>query len=408
MNGKKILLIIGGGIAAYKSLDLIRRLKERGAIVRVILTKSGEQFVTPLSIATLSGERVFTDMFDLKDETEIGHIQLSREADLIVVAPATADFMARMAQGLANDLASTAILASDKPILVAPAMNVQMWNKPATKRNVATLKWDGVSFVGPNEGTMACGETGLGRMAEVPEILTAIDRQLAETQNLPFFGKRVLVTSGPTLEPIDPVRYISNRSSGKQGYAIAMHAARMGAETIMISGPTQLPDPPDVNVIHVETAREMLQAAKNALPVDVAVCAAAVADWRVSIEADQKLKKKKGQKSPPLIELVENPDILKTLSKQSTDRPGLVIGFAAETENVIQNAQKKLSEKGCDWVIANDVSEESGVFGGESNMIHLVTNSGVESWPVMPKEQVAKSLMQAAAEELQARQLAAE
>lgn len=408
MQGKSILLIIGGGIAAYKCLDLIRRLKERGVSVRAIITGAGEKFVTPLSVATLSGEQVFTELFDLKDETEIGHIQLSREADLIVVAPATADFMARMAQGLANDLASTVILASDKPILVAPAMNVQMWHKPATKRNVATLKWDGVTFVGPNEGTMACGEWGLGRMAEIDEILTAIDRQLAETQNLPLFGKRVLVTSGPTQEPIDPVRYISNRSSGKQGYAIAMHAARMGAETILISGPTHLPDPADVKVIHVETAREMLQAARNAMPVDIAVCAAAVADWRVSLEADQKIKKKKGQKSPPLIELVENPDILKTLSKPGPDRPRLVLGFAAETENVVPNAQKKLKDKGCDWVIANDVSEESGVFGGESNMIHLVTKSGVESWPVMPKEQIAKALMQAAAEELQSLKPAAE
>lgn len=408
MDGKRILLIIGGGIAAYKCLDLIRRLKERDVCVRTILTSAGEKFVTPLSVATLSGERVFTDLFDLKDETEIGHIQLSREADLIVVAPATADFMARMAQGLANDLATSVILASDKPVLVAPAMNVQMWLKPATKRNISTLKWDGVSLVGPNQGSMACGEEGLGRMAEVGEIISAIDRQLAETQNLPLFGKRILVTSGPTHEPIDPVRYISNRSSGKQGYAIALHAARMGADTIMISGPTHLPDPPNVNVIHVETAREMMESAKAALPVDIAVCAAAVTDWRTSEQAPQKIKKKKGQNNPPLIELVENPDILKTLSKPGPDRPKLVLGFAAETENVIPNAQKKLNDKGCDWIIANDVSEDSGVFGGDSNMVHLVTRTGTQSWPVMPKEQVAKKLMQAAAEQLEEMRPAAE
>lgn len=408
MDQKKILLIIGGGIAAYKSLDLIRKLKQRGASVRAIVTKGGAEFVTPLSVSVLSEERALTDLFDLKDEAEIGHIQLSREADLIVVAPATANLMARMAQGLADDLASAVLLASNKPILVAPAMNVQMWDKPATRRNIATLKWDGISIIGPNEGDMACGEYGPGRMVEVEEIIEAVEHCLGAAQNLPLLGKKLVITTGPTQEPIDPVRYISNRSSGKQGMAIAQAAAALGAETVMISGPTNLPDPVGVKVIPVETAREMLNAAKEQMPADICICTAAVADWRVADLAPQKIKKKKGAKNPPLLELVENPDILKTLSKAGPERPHLVIGFAAETEHVVPNAMKKLKTKGCDWVVANDVSAERGVFGGTMNKVHLVTADGAEDWDEMPKESVGEELMRRVAEHFEALRPAAE
>ncbi len=408
MDGKNILLIIGGGIAAYKCLELIRRLKERGVGVRVILTGAGEKFVTPLSVSTLAEEKVYTDLFDLKDETEIGHIQLSRDADLIVVAPATANLMARMAAGIADDLATSVLLATDTPVLLAPAMNVRMWEHHATRRNVATLKWDGLSFVGPNEGDMACGEYGPGRMAEVEEIIEAIARRLAYTQNEPLLGKHVLVTSGPTQEPIDPVRYITNRSSGKQGYAIAAMAARLGAKTVMISGPTNLPNPPGVTTFYVETAREMLEAVKSALPVDIAICAAAVADWRAADQAGQKIKKKGNIKSPPLIELVENPDILKTISKPGPERPKLVIGFAAETEHVVANAMKKRKIKGCDWIVANDVSSEKDVLGGDKNTVHLVTGQDTEDWPELPKQEVAETLLRRAADYFEEKRPAAE
>jgi len=397
VKDKSILLIIGGGISAYKCLKLIRRLKERGVRIRSIITRAGEKFITPISVAALSENQVFTELFDLKEETEIGHITLSRESDLIVVAPATADLLARMAQGLADDLATTVLLATDTPVLVAPAMNVRMWMHPATKRNVSTLKWDGVHFVGPEEGDMACGEYGPGRMSEVPDLIEAIERLLAKTADQPLLGKTVLITSGPTYEPIDPVRYISNRSSGKQGYALAATAARLGAQTVMISGPTGLPDPPGVNCVHVETAEQMLSAAKEVGEVDIAVCAAAVSDWRIAEQADQKIKKKSSVKNPPLIELVENPDILKTLSRKGPRRPHLVIGFAAETEHVVPNAQKKRQTKGCDWIVANNVAEETGVMGKDHNTVHLITEHDVENWPEMLKDEVAETLLRRAA-----------
>ncbi len=394
MNGKSILLITGGGIAAYKSLDFIRRAKERGAKVRCILTSAAQHFVTPLSVAVLSEEPAFVDLFDLKNETEIGHIRLSREADLIVIAPATADLMAKMAHGLCDDLASTVILAADKPILAAPAMNWRMWENAATRRNIAQLKADGVHFVGPNEGSMACGEWGVGRMAEVDEIIAAVDGIFAGKSGKPLHGRRILVTAGPTYEPIDPVRFIGNRSSGKQGYAIASAAARLGGDVTLIAGPSALPDPQGVRVIHVETAQTMLEAAEAALPVDIAVFSAAVADWRAASVQPEKIKK---GASAPQLRLVENPDILKTISKRVENRPLLVIGFAAETENVIAQATKKLESKGCDWIVANDVSPEGGVFGGERNAVHLITKSHVQSWPEMTKDAVADRLMQAAA-----------
>jgi len=413
VDGKRILLIIGGGIAAYKCLDLIRRLKERGATVRAVLTRAGENFVTPLSVSALAEGKCFTDLFDLKDEAEIGHIQLSRNADLIVVAPATANLIARMANGLADDLAAAVLLATDKQVLVAPAMNVRMWEHHATRRNVATLKRDGIHFIGPNEGDMACGEFGPGRMAEPSEIVAAIGERIAEVEDAPLFGKTVLITSGPTQEPIDPVRYISNHSSGKQGYALAAAALRLGARTILVSGPTHLPDPPGAEVVAVKTAQEMLEAAKEALPADIAICAAAVSDWRVAHQAPQKIKSKSSGKSPPLIKLVENPDILKTLAKLEKGRPPLVIGFAAETENVKENALKKREAKACDWIVANDVSARSGVpggvMGGDRNRIMLITGSGVEPWPELAKEEVADRLMRRAAEHLsQQKKLAAE
>ena len=399
LDKKRILLVIGGGIAAYKSLDLVRRLKERGAGVRTILTKAGAEFITPLSAASLSGEKCFTDLFSLTDEADIGHIRLSREADLVVVAPATADLMAKMAQGFANDLASTVLVATDKQVLIAPAMNPYMWNHPATRRNLAQLTADGVASVGPNEGEMAeRGEGGKGRMAEPLEIVAAIEKLLAAMPATDALkGRRMLVTSGPTREPIDPVRYISNRSSGKQGHSVARAAAAAGAEVLLVSGPVEIPDPSGVKTVHVETAAEMLSAAEAALPVDVAVCAAAVADWRVDAVANEKLKKREGR--IPSLSLVENPDVLATLARHSKKRPRLVIGFAAETENLLDHARAKLKSKGCDWIVANDVSPETGVFGGTHNQVHLVTASGVESWPSLSKEAVADGLVRKIAAE---------
>ncbi len=400
LEKKRILLVIGGGIAAYKSLDLIRRLQERGARVRTILTKAGAEFITPLSAASLSGEKCFTDLFSLTDEADIGHIRLSREADLVVVAPATADLMAKMAQGFAQDLASTVLIATDKRVLIAPAMNPYMWNHPATRRNLAQLLADGVATVGPNQGEMAeRGEAGKGRMAEPLEIVGAIEKLLAEMPATDALkGRRMLVTSGPTREPIDPVRYISNRSSGKQGHSVARAAAAAGAEVLLVSGPVEIPDPSGVKTVHVETAAEMLSAAEAALPVDVAVCAAAVADWRVDAVANEKLKKQEGRIAS--LSLVENPDVLATLARHSKKRPRLVIGFAAETENLLDHARAKLARKGCDWIVANDVSPETGVFGGAHNQVHLVTASSVESWPPLSKEAVADGLVRRIAAEL--------
>lgn len=387
----RILLVIGGGIAAYKSLDLIRRLKERGASVRAILTKGGAEFVTPLSVATLTGERCFQDLFDLTDEHDVGHIRLARDADLVVVAPATADLLAKMANGLANDLASTALIATTAPILAAPAMNPTMWVAAATKRNVARLREDGVAFVGPAEGLMAeRGESGLGRMSEPLDIVAAVESLLGEAKaSGPLAGRRVLVTSGPTHEPIDPVRVIANRSSGRQGHAIAAAAARAGAEVTLVSGPVAIPDPKGVTVVKVESAREMLEAVQGALPADLGVFAAAVADWRVEGSA-QKIKK--GAGGPPALSLVENPDILATVAKGAA-RPKLLVGFAAETENVIEHAKAKLARKGCDLIVANDVSPQSGVMGGERNAVHLVSGEGVESWDPMDKSAVAEALV---------------
>jgi phosphopantothenoylcysteine decarboxylase/phosphopantothenate--cysteine ligase len=397
LAGKRILLVIAGGIAAYKSLELIRRLRERKARVRVILTRAGAEFVTPLSVAALSGEKVYGDLFSLTDESEMGHIRLSREADLVVVAPASADLMAKMAHGLADDLASTALLATDKAVLVAPAMNVEMWGHAATQANIKTLKMRGVLQVGPNAGDLACGEVGSGRMAEPHEILEAIERYFG--LSAPLAGLRALVTSGPTHEPIDPVRYISNRSSGRQGHAIAAALARRGATTLLVSGPTAEPDPAGVEVRHIETAEEMWAACRGALPADVAVCAAAVADWRPTIAAGEKIKKTKG-KAAPAIALAENPDILAGLSAAGNGRPRLVIGFAAETERVVENATAKRRAKGCDWILANDVSPGTGTFGGTENTVHLVSARGVESWPRMSKQDVAERLADRIAAEL--------
>jgi len=386
MRGKSVLLIIGGGIAAYKSLELIRRLRERGAHVRAILTRAGAEFVTPLSVSALTGEKVFQDLFSLTDEAEMGHIQLSRSADLVVVAPATADLMAKLASGHANDLASTALLATDKRVLMAPAMNVRMWNHPATMRNLKTLIGDGTFFIGPNDGEMACGEFGPGRMAEPNEIADAIERTLAAATPGPLSGVKALVTAGPTHEPMDPVRFIANRSSGKQGYAIARALALAGADTILVSGPVELSAPPRVKLLKVETAREMLAACQSVLPVDVAVCTAAVADWRPEIAANNKIKKA-DDVSAPTVKLTPNPDILATLSK-GNKRPSLVIGFAAETENVIAHAQAKLARKGCDWIVANDVSPATGIMGGDRNQVHLITSAATESWPDLDKTEV--------------------
>jgi phosphopantothenoylcysteine decarboxylase/phosphopantothenate--cysteine ligase len=392
LEGRRILLIIAGGIAAYKSLELIRRLRERGAAVRCVMTEAARQFVTPLSVASLSEDKVYGELWSLTDESEMGHIRLSRDADLLVVAPATADLIARMAAGLADDLAATTLLASDKQVLIAPAMNAMMWAHPATQANLAMLKARGVLRVGPGAGELACGEIGYGRMAEPAEILTAITRILTSAPGLEqrLAGTRALVTSGPTREPIDPVRYLSNHSSGKQGHAIAAALAALGADTVLVSGPTQQPTPAGVRLVAVETARQMLSASEAALPVDVAVMAAAVSDWRVETEAGQKLKKDGG--GPPLLHLVENPDILATIAARRNDRPSLVVGFAAETENVVANAVEKRRRKGCDWILANDVSPGTGTFGGDSNTIHLVYDGGVEDWPVLTKAEIAARL----------------
>lgn len=391
LRNTRILLIIGGGIAAYKCLELVRRLKERGASVRAILTPAAQQFVTPLTVGALTGERVFTDLFDLTAEHDIGHIRLSREADLVVVAPATADLMARMAHGIADDLASTALIATDKPVLIAPAMNPRMWAHPVTRRNLALLEGDGITRIGPNAGAMAeRDEFGEGRMAEPMEILAAIEAHFAHVGSAKLKGRRILVTSGPTHEPIDPVRFIANRSSGKQGHAIAAAAARAGAEVVLVSGPVEIPDPPNVRTIHVESARQMLAAVEQNLPVDAAIFTAAVADWRVADAADQKIKK--GPQGTPALHLVENPDILATIARHSSARPRLVIGFAAETEHVVEHARAKLARKGCDLIVANDVSPAHGVMGGDSNTVHLVSEQGVEDWPTASKAEVARRL----------------
>jgi phosphopantothenoylcysteine decarboxylase/phosphopantothenate--cysteine ligase len=418
---KRILLIIGGGIAAYKCLDFARRLGERGIGVRAIMTKAAQEFITPLSVRAITGERVFTDLFGLEEEREIGHIRLSREADLVVVAPATADLLAKMAGGHADDLASAVLLATDKPVLAAPAMNPRMWLHPATQRNVSQLTADGVRFVGPNVGEMAePDEAGPGRMAEPLEITAAIEKLLAgrkarqsgirsdplirDSQKhvphsaLSLAGRHVLVTSGPTREPIDPVRYIANRSSGKQGHAVASAAARAGARVTLVTGPVDLPAPSNVKVVQVETAREMLAAALAALPADIAIFAAAVADWRVAEAAVGKIKKVSG--AAPKLRLVENPDVLKSIATLRDSRPTLVVGFAAETERVLEYAKKKRKAKGCDWIVANDVSPKTGIMGGDRNTVHLVTAEGVESWPEMDKTAVAERLIARAAEHL--------
>jgi phosphopantothenoylcysteine decarboxylase/phosphopantothenate--cysteine ligase len=396
LQDRRILLIVSGGIAAYKSLDLIRRLRERGAAVRCIMTAAARHFVTPLSVASLSEDKVYDDLWSLTDESEMGHIRLSREADLVVVAPASADLIARMAAGLADDLATTALLASDKPVLIAPTMNLMMWDHPATQANLTTLEKRGVMRVGPGSGELACGEVGSGRMAEPLEIIAAIGRVLFGDARLA--GCRALVTSGPTREPIDPVRYISNHSSGKQGHAIAAALAALGADTMLISGPTQEPAPARVTVIPVETAAEMLAACEAALPVDVAVMAAAVADWRVESAARHKLKK--DGSGPPLLRLAENPDILSRIAQRCNNRPSLVIVFAAETDDVVENARLKRQRKRCDWILANDVSPGTGTFGGDRNTIHLVDTDGVEDWPVMTKREVAARLAERIASSL--------
>lgn len=388
LAGKRVLLVIGGGIAAYKALDLIRRLRERGASVNPVLTRAGAEFVTPLSVSALAGAKVHEALFDLTAEAEMGHIQLSRSADLIVVAPATADLMAKAAQGRADDLASTLLLATDTPILMAPAMNVRMWDHKATQRNLAQLLADRVRFIGPNEGDMACGEFGPGRMAEPLEIVAAIEGALASG---PLAGKHVLVTSGPTHEPIDPVRYIANRSSGAQGTALAASLRDLGAQVTFVTGPAVVPPPAGVRVVKVETARQMLAAVEAALPADAAVFAAAVADWRVANAGAQKMKKD-GSGRAPALEFAENPDILATISQRREGRPALVVGFAAETEKVVEHATAKRLRKGCDWIVANDVSPETGIMGGSENAITLISDTGAEAWPRMGKEAVAQAL----------------
>ncbi|MEO1191737.1 MAG: bifunctional phosphopantothenoylcysteine decarboxylase/phosphopantothenate--cysteine ligase CoaBC [Pseudomonadota bacterium] len=402
--GTSVLLIISGGIAAYKSLEVIRRLRERGIGVTAVLTQAAESFVTPLSVSALSENKVYRDLFSLTDEAEMGHIQLSRSADLVVVAPASADLLAKMAAGLAGDLASTLLLATDKAVLAAPAMNVRMWDHPATQANLATLRQRGVSFVGPNEGSMACGEYGYGRMAEPAEIVAAIEAALSTTLG-PLTGRRALVTSGPTHEAIDPVRYIANRSSGRQGHAIAAALAAAGAEVTLVSGPVTLDPPSGVAFVPVESAREMLTACTAALPADIVVCAAAVADWRVENEGQQKIKKTGG--APPALQFATNPDILAEISQRTKDRPDLVVGFAAETEKVVEQARAKRLRKGCDWILANDVSPAQGVFGGERNQIHLITAEGEEDWPRLDKAAVAERLVQRIAERMTLRGAAA-
>lgn len=387
LNGKSILLIIGGGIAAFKSLDLIRRLREEGVRVVPVLTKAAEEFVTPLSVSALSAEKVYRDLFNLTDEAEMGHIELSRAADLVVVSPATADLLGKMAGGLANDLASTLLMATDTPVLVVPAMNVRMWQHPACQRNVATLKKDGVLFVGPEEGSMACGEFGPGRLSETPDIIAAIRSALTDG---PLTGKHILVTSGPTHEPIDPVRYIANRSSGAQGAAIAVALRDLGADVSFVTGPADVPAPSGVRVIPVQTAREMQAAVEKALPAEVAVFAAAVADWRVASQSGSKIKKQQGKL--PVLEFSENPDILAGVSQMSEGRPRLVVGFAAETDDVIAHATAKRARKGCDWIVANDVSPDTGIMGGTENAVTLISERGAEEWPRMGKDEVAQQL----------------
>ena len=389
LHGKRILLIVAGGIAAFKSAELIRLLRGRGASVRCVLTEAGAKFVTPLTLQALSEDRVYGDMFSLTDESEMGHIQLSRDADLLVVAPATANMLARMAGGLADDLASTVLLATDKPVLAAPAMNVRMWTHAATVANVETLKKRGVTFVGPNDGAMACNEHGPGRMSEPAEIVAAIESMLVRER--PLAGKRALVTSGPTREALDPVRFISNHSSGKQGHAIAAALAGLGADVTLVSGPVAVPDPSGVKVVKIDSADQMLAACIDAGALDIAVCAAAVADWKAARPATGKIKKKAGA-PPPALELAPNPDILATLSKAGPKRPALVVGFAAETENVVANAIDKRIRKGCDWIVANDVSPATGTFGGERNTVHLITAAGTEDWPPLGKGDVAGRL----------------
>jgi phosphopantothenoylcysteine decarboxylase/phosphopantothenate--cysteine ligase len=403
LSGKRILLVITGGIAAYKSLILIRRLRERGAAVRCVLTRAGAQFVTPLSVAAISHEKVYQDPFSLVDEAEMGHLRLSQEADLVVVAPATADIMAKMAGGIADELAATVLLASAAPILIAPAMNHRMWDHPATAANLRTLEARGVTRIGPMEGSLAEDESGTGRMAEPEQIVDAIEAHFRQVARLA--GSKALVTSGPTYEAIDPVRFLGNRSSGKQGHAIARALAALGAETTLVAGPTGEPDPPGVAVVHVESAREMLAACERALPVDVAVCAAAVSDWRAETTADAKIKK---DGTPPKLVLAENPDVLRALCEAGNRRPRLVVGFAAETEDVVANARRKRKNKGCDWIVANDVAPTTGTFGGSDNTVHLVTADTVEDWPRMTKDGVAAQLADRIAAQLAPAEDAAE
>ncbi len=395
LAGKRILLIIGGGIAAFKSLDLIRKLREQGAEVTPVLTKASEEFVTPLSASALSAQKVYRDLFNLTDEAEMGHIELSRAADLIVVAPATADLMAKMANGLANDLASTLLLATDKRVLIAPSMNVRMWQHPATQRNLAVLQADGILVTGPDEGDMACGEYGPGRMSEPLAIVEAVAAALVDG---PLKGKKILVTSGPTHERIDPVRYIANRSSGAQGTAVARALSALGAEVTFVTGPADVAPPEGVKVVAVQTAAEMLEAVQNALPVDAAVFAAAVADWRVASASNNKIKKSKA--GLPKLEFAENPDILASVAQMKKGRPGLVVGFAAETQDVIENATAKRDRKGCDWIIANDVSPETGIMGGDENAVTVISDKGADSWPRMSKAQVAARIAAQIAEAL--------
>ena len=403
LNAKRVLLIVTGGIAAYKTPELVRQLKKAGASVSCVVTQAAQQFVTPLTLQSLSGEKVHADLFSLTDENEMGHIELSRQADVVLVAPATANMLAKMAQGLADDLASTLLLATDKPVLAAPAMNVRMWEHAATRDNVATLKTRGVTFIGPDEGEMACGEWGEGRMSEPETIVAALAAFLDATA--PLKGTRAIVTSGPTVEPIDPVRYIANRSSGKQGHAIAAALRDLGAYVTLVSGPTHQPDPVGVTVVHVESARDMLAQVEAALPADIFVAAAAVADWRAETQAAQKIKKS-GAKTLPELNLVENPDILATVSKPGPRRPALVVGFAAETETVIDHARAKLAKKGCDWICANDVSAGQGAFGGDENTVQLVTRGGVEAWPKQSKTAVARQLAERIAGHFAAQQTA--
>ena len=397
LKNKRILLVVSGGVAAYKALELVRQIRSCDGLVRCILTKSGSNFVTPLSLQALSENQVYSDLFSLTDESEMGHIRLSREADLIVVAPATANFLAKMKSGICDDLASTVLLATDKPVLVAPSMNVRMWEHPATMENMLVLKSQGINVVGPNQGPMACSETGWGRMAEPMEIINAIN-SLINFEG-PLAGKKALVTAGPTWEPIDPVRYITNRSSGKQGYAIATALSAAGADTTLVTGPTNIPRPIGVRIIETETAEEMLNCCMDALPTHVAVCAAAVADWKVAHRSVQKIKKNPNNEEPT-IELNQNPDILKTLCAAGSNRPSLVVGFAAETNNVIQNGIEKLRSKGCDWILANDVSAGTGTFGGDNNSIHFISSGEPEEWPSMPKECVAEKLAKKIASEI--------